>query len=386
MLLEAPQLLRLPAAPLTSSAAVAATTPAQAEMQQQPAAAPLPLPPAEWTRGMATATAATPTRHISAHADVQQLRRSIAVQTKREGETRGTSPPPPTQRVDRGINTEFTGGEWEGQQQTLCQQTRLLQEQAQRVEALTAQRTAMEDALAAVHEKLQQQQHDTQTAITLHITTCRNSSFSELGQTEEVCRRQLQAHESDARSMLSALQQSCARAVVAAQKTCDKEAQLLHGTQALHQLQECVRRHFLLDEARRRGDVREEEQRYRLVLWRLFVVAEEGKRQSLCAAAVVAQAEEAKDAALAAQHSAEQQLREALQREKELRLQYLHVLRLPTTTVVSINPKADGTAVDAVNNRDDDMPVHVRFARAHREAVDAMNAQRIHVLGRTRIF
>lgn len=69
--------------------------------------------------------------------------------------------------------------------------------------------------------------------------------------------------------------------------------------------------------------------------------------------------------------NAETENANALQRERDLRLQLLNALRLPTTTVVQHSTVATSLTVED----ECDLPVHRRFARAHQEAVKAVRAQ-----------
>lgn len=289
--------------------------------------------------------------------------------------TRATSPLP-SARVDAASNTELTGEQWDEERRGLLQKVALLQEQAHRCEFLETRHTSTELALASAHERMEQQCRAHAAAVA-HMTAAHERHRRALEHMEPIYRQCLLAQEADTRSLLSDMHASEKCALLAAEQRRREQGLFLQASAAIAQLHHRIVSELFLDEKWHRNEVQDAEHHSRSVLRRLFHVAETCRRASSCTASALNLAEEEKRAAVAAKEVAEQQLREAFVREKELRIQYLHALRLPTTTIVSQSPQPH------VSDVDDHMPVHARFVRAHKEAVEAVRAQRHCVRGYT---
>ncbi|RNF25127.1 uncharacterized protein Tco025E_02321 [Trypanosoma conorhini] len=382
--MEAPRLLRFSAVPLPSAAAGGLAELRVGADAAPRALSPPPLPHSASRTG-ARATRSTVSTQTDDNAQAERRRyapppqRSIGTWAASTTTTRATSPVP-TSRVHAASNTEFTGEQWEGQAHALLQKTALLQEYAERNEFLERRHVSMELALAAAQERIRQDAEMHSTVVSF-LTTMMGEQRLELQRLESTWRQLLFEHEAESRSMLRALQEGWGRATRSTLQIRNEHGQLLCAAERSLQLQEALLQQSLLDEVRHRDEVNDAEWQSRLSLWQLFVFAEKSQRESSRAAAAANLALEDKRAAVLAKAAVEDQLRAALEREKEFRLQYLHVLSLPTTTIVSCSHPSNATA--AV---EDDVPVHARFARAHREAAEAVRAQRRCPKGQLHVF
>ncbi|RNF10834.1 hypothetical protein TraAM80_01380 [Trypanosoma rangeli] len=384
LLMEVPRLLHFYAVPLPLTTAMEHTEQSVGAVVVPPALSPPPLPyatPLAWTRAnrltVSTQTEGNAPAKIFCH--TPSLQRSIGTWTTSTMTTRATSPIT-TFRVSAANNTEITGEQWEGQTHELLRKTTLLQEHSQRNDFLEGRHVSMELALAAAHERIGQEKERHQTTVSC-LTAMMGEHRLELQRFESTCRQRLLDHEAESRSMLCALQEGWGCATRSALQTRSEHEQSLHVAQRCSQLQEDLLQQLLQDEVRHRDEVNNAEWQFRLLLWELFVFAQKCQRESFHAVTAVNLAVEEKHAAVLAKTAVEDRLRGALEREKELRRQYLHALHLPTTTIVSCSHPSN-TAASA----EEDVPVHARFARAHREAAEAVRAQRRFSVGQLHVF
>ncbi|ESL11424.1 hypothetical protein TRSC58_00824 [Trypanosoma rangeli SC58] len=384
MLMEVPRLLHFYSVPPPLTTSTEPTDCSVGAVVVPPALSPPPLPhaaPLAWTRAnrltVSTQTEGNTPAEVFCHAPL--LKRSIGTWTTSTVTTRATSPMS-TFRVSAANNTEVTGEQWEEQTNELLRKTTLLQEHSQRSDFLEGRHVSMELALAAAQERIRQDEARRQTTVSC-LTAMIDERRLELQRFESTCRQRLLDHEAESRSMLCALQEGWGRATQSALQTRSEHEQSLHVAQRCSQLQEDLLQQLLQDEVRHRDEVNDAEGRFRLLLWELFVFAEKCQRESFHAVAAVNLAVEEKRAAALAKAAVEDRLRGVLEREKELRRQYLHALHLPTTTIVSCSHPSNAAA-----SAEEDVPVHARFARAHREAAEAVRAQRRISVGQLHVF
>ncbi|EKG07023.1 hypothetical protein TCSYLVIO_001847 [Trypanosoma cruzi] len=385
ILMEVPRLLRFSNLPPLSSAAAG---PRDRRVGSDAVSAPLsppPLPHAASVIGTEAdrSTVATQTED-SAHAGTIRRaylpqQRSIGTWTAPVKSTRATSPIP-TVLLDAANNTEMTGAQWEGQSHELLQKTTLLQEQLCRNNFLETRRISMELAFTSAEERINQGEERHKAAIS-YLTAARDEHRLELERLELTCRQNLFDHEEELRSMLHTLLGSWRTATLSAEQTRNGHEQFLRAARGYSQFEDNTFHQLILDEVRHREEVKDSEWQSLLALRQLRELAENCQRESSRTTAAINLAEEEKRAAIMAKKAVEEKLRDVLEREKELRLQYLHVLRLPTTTIVSCSHQSN-----AATSVEEDIPVHARFVRAHKEAVDAVRAQRRHTIGQIHIF
>ncbi|EKF39118.1 hypothetical protein MOQ_000658 [Trypanosoma cruzi marinkellei] len=383
--MEVPQLLRFSNVPPSSSVAAGPTERRLGSDVVPAALSPPPLPHAVSPTGTGAkrSTVATQTEE-SAHAETTRRayspqQRSIGTWTAPGKNTRATSPVP-TVLLDAANNTEISGAQWEGQSHELLHKTTLLQEQLYRNNFLETRQISMELAFTSTQERIKQSEERHKAAIS-YLTAAREEHRQELERLELTCRQSLFDHEVELRSMLLTLLESWRSATLSAEQTRNGHEQFLRAARGFSQFEDNIFRQLLLDEVRHREEVKDSECQFRLALRQLRELMENCQRESSRTTAAINVAEEEKRAAIMAKAAVEEKLRDVLEREKELRLQYLHVLRLPTTTIVSCSHHSNATT-----SVEDDIPVHARFVRAHKEAVDAVRAQRRHTVGQLHIF
>ncbi|ORC85301.1 uncharacterized protein TM35_000361610 [Trypanosoma theileri] len=300
---------------------------------------------------------------------------SIATQTteKEKKITRATSTSP-MKCIETAINTEFTVDDWY-KQETLCQQ------QSNRIERLERERVGMEITIASaqqyIHQYKQQQQHFFLQQQEKIYTNIKEELIQETERRERALWIQ---EENETRSLLHTLWRTWQWTNSHIREAKREEEEILQQAHYIWKQEQTQHIWNLIKaETTHRDTLQALEQQSIDLLQETFTFAENCRRAASQTAAI----------AIASQRETENQLKEALQREKELRLQYLHVLRLPTTTIVnrhSLHGRSEEEKEREEEEREREMPVHVRFARAHREALNTVSTQRIQLSTQTRVL
>lgn len=298
---------------------------------------------------------------LRAAAEVTSMHRSIGMQTEIESRERGASPIRKA-KTDVGTNTEMTLELLDQQQATLQQQTVILHQHMERCVILERQRYEVDREHAAFCEDVRRwQELQRETAVAQFIVAV-EKSYSDVKVQEE-----------EGRALLKTFMDFSSQSVISLQQNCIDQVQ--HQMTFAHQQRTILEgKHYdvIVDELWHRLAVVEMEEESRRNLHVLHDTISDMRRARERMTAAEAEVEHEKEITA----SVRRDLQDVLQREKELQLKYLYILRMPTTTIISRDYKNNDGPVGGHDEWDDDMPVHVRFSRAHRAAVEAVSAKR----------
>nr|CCD12764.1 unnamed protein product [Trypanosoma congolense IL3000] len=285
---------------------------------------------------------------------------SIEVQVE-ERFSRGTSPTRPQCR-DVGTATELSLDILEQQERLLEMQTTTLRGHAERHSVLELERASIEGELSVFREKAEQ-----------HRILQTDIFMNQFLEAVLWCRGTVEAQQEEQRDAISSLRFSSEGLIASRHEMTNTHKQfLLELTSYQLTMHEKNIHDLLLSEMWHRGVISDMEAQSRLNTAVFRSVISEAERSNAQVALAQAEAERERQRATTLQ----QRMEEAEKRERELRLMYMRVLTLPTTTIVTRSPESHSGNNHMSGGDDDAIPVHVRFARAHRAAAETVMAQR----------